>query len=60
MLYNYKYSFLAVTQYNDYSYIYIEENKYFLSPLDCPVNLITNNFIPIGPTILVEWEDDLH
>ena len=60
MLYNSKYSFWAVTQYNDYSYIYIEENKYFLSPLDCPVNLITSNLMPIGPTILVEWEDDLH
>ena len=60
MLYNYKYSFLAVTQYNDYSYIYIEENKYFLSPLDCPINLIASNLMPIGPTILVEWEDDLH
>lgn len=29
MLYNSKYVSWAVIQYNDYSYIYIEENKYF-------------------------------
>lgn len=57
MLYNSKYSFWAVTQYNDYSYIYIEENKYFLNPLDCPINLIVSNLLPIGPTILVEWKE---
>ena len=57
MLYNSKYSFWAVAQYKDYSYIYIEENKYSLSPLDCPVNLVASNLMPIGPTILVEWEE---
>ena len=57
MIYNSKYSPWAVTQYNDYSYIYIEENRYFLSPLDCPVNLVAGGLVPVGPTILVEWEE---
>ncbi len=60
MLYNSKYSFWPVIQYNDYSYIYIEENKYFLHPLDCLVSKVATSLMPIGPTILVEWEDDLH
>lgn len=57
MLYNSKYSFWAVTQYNDYSYVCIEKNKYYLNPLDCPVNLVATSLMPIGPTILVEWEE---
>lgn len=57
MLYNSKYNFWAVAQYKDYSYICIEKNKYSLNPLDCQVNLVASNLIPIGPTILVEWEE---
>lgn len=55
MLYNSASSFWAVTQYKDYSYIYIEKNKYSLNPLDCPINLVATSLKPIGPTILVEW-----
>ena len=57
MLYNSKYSFWAVTQYNDYSYFYIGESKYILLPLDCLVSRAATSLKPIGPTILVEWEE---
>ena len=56
MLYNSKRSSWIVAQYKDYSYICIEENKYSLNPLDCSANLVASNLMPIGPTILVEWE----
>ena len=57
MLYNSKYSAWAVAQYKDYSYFFIEKNKYSLNLLDCSANLIASNLMPIGPTILVEWEE---
>lgn len=57
MLYNSKYSSWAIAQYKDYSYAYIEKNKYSLNPLDCSANLEAVSLIPIGPTILVEWEE---
>ena len=57
MLYNSKYSAWAVAQYKDYSYFCIEKDKYILQLLDCPVNIVATNLKPIGPTILVEWEE---
>lgn len=60
MLYNSKYSDWTVAQYKDYSYCYIAKSKYILLPLDCLVSTAATSLKPIGPTILVEWEDDLH
>lgn len=57
MLYNSEYSVWAVAQYKDYRYAYIEKDKYFLHPLDCLVNRVDDSLEPIGPTILVEWEE---
>ena len=57
MLYNSEYSAWAVAQYKDYSYACIEKNKYFLYPFDCLVNTVATSLMPIGPTILVEWEE---
>ncbi len=57
MLYNSKYSAYTVAQYKDYSYFYIEKSKSIVLPLDCLVNTAVVSLIPIGPTILVEWEE---
>ena len=57
MLYNSKYSLWAVAQYKDYRYFYIEKSKYILLPLDCLVSRAATSLKPIGPTILVEWEE---
>ena len=57
MLYNSASSLWAVAQYKDYRYAYIEKDKYFLHPLDCLVSTVATSLMPIGPTILVEWEE---
>ena len=57
MLYNSKYNFWAVAQRKDYSYCYTEKGQYQLLHLDCLVNLVATSLMPIGPTILVEWEE---
>jgi len=57
MLYNSEYSAWAVAQYKDYSYFYIQKEKYILCPLDCLASVEATSLKPIGPTILVEWEE---
>lgn len=57
MIYSSNVSPWAVGQRKDYSYVYIEKDKYRLSPLDCPVRTLALSLTPIGPTILVEWEE---
>lgn len=57
MLYNSKYSSWPVGQYKNFSYFYIETGKYSLAPLDCAVSKVATSLMPIGPTILVEWEE---
>ena len=57
MLYNSKYSAWAVAQYKDYSYFCVGGGGCILLPLDCLVSRATTSLKPIGPTILVEWEE---
>ena len=57
MIYSSNVSPWAVGQRKDYSYVYIEKDKYRLSPLDCLVSTVVTRLKPIGPTILVEWEE---
>jgi hypothetical protein len=57
MLFNSNIAPWAVAQYKDYSYICIEKNKYSLNPLHCPANTVVTGLMPIGPIILVEWEE---
>lgn len=57
MLYKSEYSDQTIAQCKDYSYVYIEKNKYYLNALDCEVNKASTSLMPIGPTILVEWEE---
>lgn len=56
MLYSSNVSPWAVGQRKDYSYTYIEKDKYFLHPLNYLLNTTVINLKPIGPTILMEWE----
>lgn len=57
MLFNSNIAPWAVAQYKDYSYICIEKNKYSLNPLHCPANTVVTGLMPIGPVVLVEWEE---
>ena len=57
MLYKSEYPDWAVAQCKDFRYVYLENDKYSFNDLDCKVNEVTTSLMPIGPTILVEWEE---
>ena len=57
MLFNSNIAPWAVAQRKDYSYCYIEKGQYQLLHLHCLANKVVTSLMPIGPTILVEWEE---
>jgi len=57
MLFNSRNSAWSVCQHKNFEYFYIEKGKYYLEPLGCLVNKVATSLMPIGPTILVEWEE---
>lgn len=57
MLFNSRYETWSVGQHKNFGYFYIEKGRYYLKPLDCLVNTVATSLMPIGPTILVEWEE---